>query len=127
MSAPLRGRARQLLESFVDALLSNRYADAERAMTGLRDRLAKKGEWGEGYIFALRGLLDAKRANDRHAFRLDALEDPKELRELRREFDAHAKARYHADFDRGYFSAMRDVMSVLMKKARAQAQKPQTV
>ena len=123
----IRGKARQHLQAFLEALLSGRYAEAERQLSALARRLAKKGEWGEGYLSALRGLLDARRANDRHAFRLELVEDPGELRALRREFAAHAKARHHADFDRGYFSALKDLAFLALKRARAQAQEPKMV
>ena len=123
----IRGRARELLQAFLESLLSGRYAEAERQLSALAKRLAKKGEWGEGYLSALRGLLDARRANDRHAFRLELVEDPEELKEFRKEFMAHAKARHHADFDRGYFSALKDLAFLALKRVRAQAQEPQTV
>ncbi|RLI11760.1 hypothetical protein DRO33_03570 [Candidatus Bathyarchaeota archaeon] len=121
----LRGKAKEALNAYLNALLSGRYAEAERALEVLGKRLKARGEWGEGYLHALKGLLEAKRANDKYAFNLDLGEDLKALRALRREFGAHAKAKYHADFDRGYFSALRDLISLAinLKQQASQARK----
>ena len=120
-------RREELLLNFLTALSSSRYADAERIIGLLERRLRSKGEWGQGYLMALRGLLSARKANDRHAFRIDLDEDPKVLRELRREFGSHARAKCHADFDRGYFTALRELVSVALKARRSQAQNQSTV
>jgi len=120
----MRGKSRDILRGFLQAFLSNRYAEAERAVEALEKRLRRRGEWGRGYLQALRGMLEAKRANDKYAFLPPPEADLKELRKLRREFSSHIKARGHADFDKGYFTAWRDLMSLLMeqKKATQEAQ-----
>jgi len=115
----------ELLLNFLRALSSNRYSDAERIIGLVERRMRSKGDWGRGYVMALKGLLSAKRANDRHAFLLSLDEDPEHLKQLRREFSSHAKAICHADFDKGYFSALRELVSIALKVG--QAQKPNNV
>ena len=114
----MRGKARQALKAFLISLSSGRYADAERALGLLVKRLEKKGEWGQGYLQALKGMLDARRTGDRYAFLLTLEEEASELRRLRREFREHAKAKGHSDYDRGFFSAWKDVISIALELRR---------
>ncbi|HDJ25790.1 MAG TPA: hypothetical protein ENF34_00530 [Candidatus Bathyarchaeota archaeon] len=118
-------RRSELLLNFLKALSSNRYSDAERIISILERRMRSRGDWGRGYTTALRGLLSAKKAGDKHAFHLSLNDDPRRLKELRREFSSHSRAACHADFDRGYFAALKELVSTALKAH--QAQKPSTV
>jgi len=106
-------RREELLAKFLSCLTSGRYAEAERTLGVLRKRLAKRGAWGEGYLMALEGLLNARRASDEVAFALTLEEDLGELKALRREFGSKARS-LHGDYDRGFFSALRELVSVAL-------------
>jgi len=111
----MRGKARQALKAFLISLSSGRYAEAERALSSLMKRLEKKGEWGQGYLQALRGMLDARRTGDKQALLLSLDEEASELRRLRKEFREHTRAKGHTDYDRGFFSAWRDIVSIALE------------
>jgi len=111
-------RKEEALARFLQSLSSGRYAEAERAIQALRKKLAKKGEWGLGYITALEGLLGARRSGDQNAFMIDLGWDLKELRALRKEFGSHVKSSSHADYDKGFFSALRDLVSTAIRLKR---------
>ena len=114
----MRGKAREALKAFLISLSSGRYADAERALDSLVKRLEKRGEWGRGYLQALKGMLNARRTGDKHAFYLTLEEEAGELRRLRREFREHTRARGHTDYDKGFFSAWKDVISIALELKR---------
>ncbi len=117
----MRGKAREALRAFILSLTSGRYAEAERALNSLVKRLEKKGEWGRGYLQALRGMLNARKSGDKYAFSITLEEETSELKRLRREFRGHTRAKGHSDYDKGFFSAWRDVVSIALE-LRRQAQ-----
>jgi len=113
-------KRKELLARFLSCLTSGRYAEAERTLDVLRKRLAKKGDWGMGYLIALEGMLNARRANDEVAFILTLEEDLGELKALKREFGSRVKS-LHGDYDKGFFSALRELASVALELRRQEA------
>ena len=114
----MRGKAREALKAFLVSFSAGRYAEAERALEALAKHLKRRGEWGRGYLQALKGMLEARRTGDKYAFLLNVEEEPKSLRALRREFSGHLKAKGHTDYDRGFFSAWRDLVSLALELKR---------
>ena len=101
---------------FFQLITDRRFAEAERVLDRLRERMPKT-EWTQGYIQALKGmLLTQKSDNDIYAF-ISTLNfnDKKELSKYRREFLQHTRNKLHADYDRGFFSAWAEYMRVLYK------------
>jgi hypothetical protein len=70
------------------------------------ERNIRKGEWQRGYFTALNGILVGLRSGDKRLF-VNNMTNPKEYRE---EFLRHSQSRFHADFDRGFFTAWVDFL-----------------
>jgi hypothetical protein len=107
-----------MVTRFFQLLANRRFAEAERELERLRQRMHKT-EWNRGYFWALQGMLLARRGNnDKYVFfsKLN-LNDKEALQGYRREFLSHVKNRLHGDYDRGFFSAWADCMRVLSRVA----------
>ena len=105
-----------LVTRFFQLLLSRQFAEAERELERLKQKM-QKTEWNRGYFRALYGMFLSRKANgDAYAFfsKLD-LDDKSALHSYRREFLDHVRNRLHGDFDRGFFSAWADCMRVLSR------------
>lgn len=104
-----------LVTRFFHLLVNRQFAEAERELERLKQRMHKT-EWNRGYFRALYGMLLIRRSNNSDAYALFSkldLSDKKLLQAYRREFLNHVKNRFHGDFDRGFFSAWADCMRVL--------------
>jgi len=105
-----------LVTRFFQLLVSRQFAEAERELERLKQRMHKT-EWNHGYSRALRGMLIARKTNsDQYMFfsKLD-FDDKEALRSYKREFLSHVKSKLHGDFDRGFFSAWADCMRVISR------------
>lgn len=104
-----------LVTRFFQLLVNRQFAEAERELERLKQRMHKT-EWNRGYFRALYGMLLTRRSNNSDTYALFSkldLTDKKLLQYYRREFLNHVKNRFHGDFDRGFFSAWVDCMRVL--------------
>jgi len=101
---------------FFQLITERRFAEAERMLERLREKV-EKTEWNEGYLQALNGMLLAKKTNnDRYVFLSNVdFGNRKELQKYQQEFLEHAENRFHADYDRGFFSAWAEYTRVLLK------------
>jgi len=105
-----------LVTRFFQLLANRQFAEAERELERLKQRM-RKTEWNRGYFRALRGMLLSRRSNnDGYAFfsKMD-FSDKEILLSYKREFVGHVRNKLHGDFDRGFFSAWADCMRVLSK------------
>jgi len=107
-----------LVTRFFQLLVNRRFADAERELERIKQKMHKT-EWNRGYFRALYGMLIARKSNnDDYAFLSKRdLNDKNVLRNCRKEFRGHVKSNLHGDFDRGFFSAWANFMRVLSKLA----------
>ena len=105
-------------------LVSERkFAEAERTLERITARMKKSGEreFNKGYLKALDGIiLTSRSGSETYEFfgNLD-LNDIGALKKHHKDFLQNAKSRFHADYDRGYFSALADYMRVVLKTARS--------
>lgn len=101
---------------FFQLITERRFAEAERMLERLRERV-EKTEWNKGYLRALNGMLLAKKTNnDRYMFLSNVnFSDKNEIQKYHQEFLEHTKKRLHADYDRGFFSAWAEYTRVLSK------------
>jgi len=107
---------RALTIRFFQMVLERQFAEAERILERLKTK-ARKNEWDRGYIWALNGIVLAQKSGEeRYAFltNLD-LNDEKELERNRRELLEHVKSDFHAEYDRGFFSAWADFLRTILK------------
>ena len=101
---------------FSQLVLERRFAEAGRVLQRLTEKL-KQNDWNRGYLQALNGILLIQRSSDEtYAFlaNLD-LDDDEAVGKHRREFLNQIKGEFHADYDRGFFSAWNDFLRVIPK------------
>jgi len=92
-----------LITQFFRLVAIRNYQAAEIVLARVKKKLPR-GEWNRGYFMALNGILLAFQTKDPRAFVNNLTEA--DLPQCGREFMAHARNSLHADYDRGYFSAM---------------------
>ena len=109
-----------LITRFFQLVSQRSFAEAGRVLERLKTRM-KNTERNRGYIQALNGIILVQRSNDeRYAFlrNLD-FDNIEELKRQRREFLKNAKRSFHADYDRGFFSAWADFIYVILKTKKS--------
>jgi ATP/maltotriose-dependent transcriptional regulator MalT len=108
-------------------LVSERkFAEAERILERITARMKKTGqlEFNRGYLEALGGIILTYRSGgESYEFfnNLD-MEDAEALKKHYRDFLENSQSRFHADYDRGYFTALSDYMRVVMKMAKVKVE-----
>jgi hypothetical protein len=91
------------------------WTDAEKELDGIRQK-AENAPWYKGYVKALEGLLLTYRTNDDKYIYLPralANRDEEPINQLRREFGEFAANEIHGEYDRGYFKALEDYVTLL--------------
>jgi hypothetical protein len=105
-----------LVTRFFQLVVNRQFAEAERELQRLKQRMHKT-EWNRGYYRALYGILLAQKSNsDQYVFfsKID-LNDKQALQGYKKEFLSHVRNKLHGDYDRGFFSAWADCVRVLAK------------
>ena len=108
-----------LITQFFRLVAIRNYQAAKIVLVRIEKKLPR-GEWNHGYFMALNGILLALQTKDPHAFVNNVTEA--DLPQCGREFMAHARNSLHADYDRGYFSAMAEYVKsvkLLCKRQRS--------
>jgi hypothetical protein len=101
---------------FFQLVTEKQLTEAERELLRIKEKI-ERTEWNHGYYKALQGMLLSRRTNsDNPAFltTLD-LNNKRILLDLKREFQEKVDSRLFADYDRGYFSAWADYVSILKR------------
>jgi hypothetical protein len=87
-------------------IIERRISDAEKELDTIRTTIPST-ELAKGFLKALEGLLlTAKSNNDKYLYMSKIERTPRNVKALRKEFDAHITNRLHADYDVGYFQAL---------------------
>jgi hypothetical protein len=97
------------------------WTDAEKELDIIRQK-AQNTAWHKGYVKALEGLLLTYRSNDdKYIYLPKALANRTEdnIKQLQKEFGEFATNEIHGEYDRGYFKALGDYVTLLssMKSA----------
>jgi len=108
-----------LMTRFFQLVSERKFAEAERILERIHVRMknSRKKEFNKGYLDALNGIILSNRSSSgSYEFfsNLD-LKDISALKKHYEDFEKNARSRFHADYDRGYFSALTDFMRVIMK------------
>jgi hypothetical protein len=91
------------------------WTDAEKELDGIRQK-AENALWYKGYVKALEGLLLTYRSNDDKYIYLPKMlgtRGEESINQLRKEFGDFASNEIHGEYDRGYFKALEDYVSLL--------------
>ena len=110
-----------LMTRFFQLVSERKFAEAERILERIRVRMknSRKKEFNRGYLDALNGIILSNRSSSgSYEFfsNLD-LKDVSALKKHYEDFKRNARSRFHAEYDRGYFSALTDFMRVIIKTA----------
>ncbi|MEM2969914.1 MAG: hypothetical protein QXR63_03145 [Candidatus Bathyarchaeia archaeon] len=104
-------------------LLSERkFAEAERILERITERMKRSGlqEFNRGYLEALSGIvLTYRSGGESYEFfsNLD-LNDTEALKRHYLDFKQNSENPLHADYDRGYFTALADYMRVVLRTVK---------
>jgi len=110
-----------LMTRFFQLINERKFAEAERILERIRERMknSRRKEFNKGYLDALNGIILSNRSSSgSYEFfsNLD-LKDISALKKHYKDFEKNARSRFHADYDRGYFSALADFLRVIIKTA----------
>jgi ATP/maltotriose-dependent transcriptional regulator MalT len=108
-------------------LVSERkFAEAERILERITVKMKKTGqqEFNRGYLEALSGIiLTYRSSSESYEFfsNLD-MNDIEALKKHYKDFLENSQSRFHADYDKGYFSALSDYMRVVLKTSKGKTE-----
>jgi hypothetical protein len=91
------------------------WTDAEKELDAIRQK-SENAAWYKGYLKGLEGLLLTYRTNDdKYIYLPRALSNRTEesVNLLRKEFGEFASNEIHGEYDRGYFKALEDYVTLL--------------
>ena len=105
-----------LVTRFFQLLNNRQLTEASRELQRVREKV-EENQWNLGYCKALSGMLLASKTNGNQYIFLSRinLKDEVTIQQYKREFSQRVQSRFHDNFDRGYFSAWSDYMSLLAK------------
>ena len=98
---------------YLKAIAERRIKDGEAEFDKISLSL-DDSEWNKGYLKGLEGLLITFRTNNSKYLYLHRkdLEDQKIRKKFKEELKKHSNNELHADYDRGYFSALTDYFTI---------------
>ncbi len=100
---------------FLQHVEGRAWTDAEKELDTIRQK-SENSAWSKGYVKALEGLLLTYRNNDdKYIYLPKALLNQSEdsVSSLRKEFAEFSSNELHAEYDRGFFKALEDYLSLL--------------
>ena len=106
---------REVVDRFFQNVETRAWTDAEKELDAIRQK-SESTYWHKGYVKALEGLLlTYKNNDDKYIYLPRALANRTEesVNQLRKEFGEFASNEIHGEYDRGYFKALEDYVSVL--------------
>jgi hypothetical protein len=114
-----------LITRLFQLVSERKFAEAERMLERITVRMEKSGqkEFNRGYLEALGGIILTHRSGS-ETYELFSNLDPNDSEVLKKhykDFLGNTKSRFHADYDRGYFSALADYMRVVLRTAKINA------
>jgi len=121
MSVPLAHMTR-----LFQLVTERKFAEAERILERITAKMKNTGqqEFNRGYLEALGGIILTYRSSGEsyEFFSNLNLNDVEALKKHYKDFLENSQSRFHADYDRGYFTALTDYMRVVLKTARGKTE-----
>jgi ATP/maltotriose-dependent transcriptional regulator MalT len=117
MPAPLA-----LITRMFQLMSERKITEAERVLERITEGMKGNGhkEFNEGYLQALRGIILAYRSDgESYCFFSNLnLSDTAALKRHHSDFLKNSRSSLHADYDRGFFSALADYVRVILKESQ---------
>lgn len=104
------------------------WTDAEKELDVIRQK-AENALWYKGYVKALEGLLLTFRTNDDKYIYLPRMlgtRGEESINQLRKEFGEFAANEIHGEYDRGYFKALEEYVTLLSSMKNPSSDSPAT-
>src|SRR5215472_9445244 len=113
-------RGRQVIpeipvNKFLEHVEARAWTDAERELDTIRQK-SDSSQWSRGYVKALEGLmLTYRNDDDKYIFLPKALasRNGEEGEALKKEFAEFVANEIHGEYDRGFFKALEDYISLV--------------
>ena len=105
---------------FFQLIRERKFAEAERVLERIRARMSAddgRREFNRGYLDALNGIFLSFKSGSSGSYEFFCNLDLNDISALKRhyeDFKRYARSRFHAEYDRGYFSALTDFMRVII-------------
>ena len=107
-----------LMTRFFQLVSERKFAESDRVLERISVRMKKEenNEFNRGYIDALRGIILTNRVSGENYefFNNLNLNNIQELKRQYKDFSDQSQSKFHADYDRGYFSALSDYMRIII-------------
>src|SRR2546421_36096 len=103
------------VNKFLEHVEARAWTDAEKELDVIRQK-SDNSQWSRGYVKALEGLMLSYRNNDdKYIFLPKALANRPEdaINNFKKEFSEFAANELHGEYDRGYFKALDDYVTLL--------------
>jgi ATP/maltotriose-dependent transcriptional regulator MalT len=116
-----------LLDSFFQHISDRRFTEAEKCLQEIDEKIREKdyNDFKRGFIQALKGILIMLRSTDQSTFLSNLnLSNIENLKKYYSEFSSNANNGLHADYDRGYFSALAEYILFAIKRAESREETP---
>ena len=102
--------SRNAVSQYFHFIIERRFGDAEKKLEEVKQAFGQSKQEA-GYLKALEGLLLTYRSsNDNYLYLTNVELSSKNVEALKKEFNEQAESPLHADYDKGYFSALVDFM-----------------
>jgi ATP/maltotriose-dependent transcriptional regulator MalT len=103
-----------------------KFSEAERILERITAKMKRNGqqEFNRGYMEALGGIILTYRSSGEsyEFFNNFNLNDIEALKNYYKDFLENSQSRFHADYDRGYFTALSDYMRVILKMVKGKTE-----
>ena len=104
-----------MAKEYFRLLLKREITSAERQLEHIENNL-QDGDLEKGYLTALKGILaSVKTKSSRDSLVHQVIGDRKKASSVIKDFNKRSKTRWESDFDKGYFTAWKDYLKVIIK------------
>ena len=103
------------VNKFLEHVEARAWTEAEKELDVIRQK-SDNSQWSRGYVKALEGLMLTYRNNDDKYIYLPkvlASRGEESIKQLRKDFGEFAANEIHGEYDRGYFKALEDYVTLL--------------
>jgi hypothetical protein len=106
---------KEAVNRFFQNVETRAWTEAEKELDIVRQKIVNT-PWCKGYVKALEGLMLTYKTNDdKYIYLPRALSNRSEesINQLRKQFEEFATSEIHGEYDRGYFKALEEYVSML--------------
>ncbi len=106
----------EICAKFFKMMATRKLPEAEQELEKIQVKMEKSKD-DLGYLRALEGLVLTHKSGDKNLCLNRMPQDQESVKELRKEFLAHASNELHEEYDRAYFRALADYLKFIEDQA----------